>query len=1031
MLMKRLLAVLGMVLLSSLGAVAQNRLITGIVTDAENKGVVAASVEVQGKPFNAMTDVEGRFKMNVPEGKVTLKISSMGFVSKSVVLQETETKVTVQLAEDAQELKDVVVTSFGVKKQKKSLGYAVAELKGEELTKNKEVNLGNSLQGKIAGVNVSAPTSGPSGSSRVVIRGATSASGLNQPLYVVDGIPIDNSQQGNAGMYGGADKGDGMSSFNPEDIATISVLKGSAASALYGYRGSNGVILITTKKGRNNTGLGVDFSTNSTFNTPMNLLKWQDQYGAGAPVEGVATRFGNLQEFRDSYYFAWGDKYDGTPSLALDGSTQPYKAYGKDNVKNFYRTGFSFSNTLAISGGNESTNFRLSFGNTKDESIMPGTNFGRNNVSLSLNSAVNEKISIEANAQYASEKSHNRPYLNDSPKNASFPVTFLTPGTDIRSLRNAYDENGGEADYFGTNLYHTNPYFATQEGLNDDLRKRFIGSAKVNYNITDKIYAKAVLGIDDINYEITEIEPTGINYSIGGAYDNRVETRSEVNASGYLGYKGDLATNLSLDAFVGANRQHNRYSGIKMRGVNYIVPFKYFYGNTTPEKTEKIFSESEVNSLFYSADLGYKDFLYLSLTGREDWFSTLDPSNNSTFYPSVSTSFIYSEVLKLPEWMTYGKLRAGWGNVGGALPEAYALQLTYLAPDGQTNSLGQPILGINGETVPNKFLKPYNVSTIEFGFENTFFNNRLSTDLTFYSKRTTNDITDADISQTSGYRTTKINVGEILNQGVEFAINLKAVKTPNFSWSVGYNIAYNDSEVISLSDKITTKSLEGNRDARASVVLEKGQPFGVIKAYDYLRDANGTVVLDSQGRFMRGDLIIAGQGVAPTSMGLTNDFSYKNFTLSVFVDAKFGGDIYSATNQLGTRYGLSDTTLEGRETGVAVSGVDVDGNPVNTTVSAYDYWRSYSDVTSNFVYNADFVKLRAVSFGYNFPKEYIEKTPFQSISLAFSAHNLWTIYSNTPNIDPESNYSNSNAQGLERATMPLTRNYGLTLNVKF
>lgn len=1032
MLMKRILAVLAMVLLSSLSAAAQNRLITGIVTDAENKGIVAASIEVQGKPFSAVTDAEGRFRMNVPEGKVTLNVSSIGFESKSVVLQENETRAAVTLTETTQELKDVVVTSFGVKKQKKSLGYAVGELKGEDLTKNKEINLGNALQGKIAGVNVSAPVTGPSGSSRVVIRGATSASGLNQPLYVVDGIPIDNTQQGNAGMWGGADKGDGMSSFNPDDIASMSVLKGSAASALYGYRGSNGVILITTKKGKNRTGIGVDFSTNSTFNTPASLLNWQDQYGAGAPnASGVPTRFANLQELRDSYYFAWGDKYDGTPSIALDGSTRPYKAYGKDNVENFYRTGYSFSNTLAVSGGNETTNFRLSFGNTKDESIMPGTTFGRNNVALSLNSSPNKKITVETNAQYISEKSHNRPYLNDSPRNPSFPTTFMTPGTDIRWLSNPYDANGGEEDFLGANVYHTNPYFAVDSPLNDDLRKRFIGSAQVTYNITDKIYAKGVIGIDDINYEYTEIEPTGINYSPGGSYENRVENRSEVNASGYLGYKGDIVKNLSLDAFVGANRQDNRYSGIKMKGNNFIVPFEYFYANTQPDRTEKLFSERQVNSLFYSADLGYKDFLYLSLTGREDWFSTLNIEDNSIFYPSVSTSFIYSEVINLPEWMSYGKLRAGWGNVGGGLQEAYALTLTYTTPDGQTDSLGQPILGINGDTVPNKYLKPYNVSTIEFGFENTFFNNRISTDLTFYQKKTTKDIADADISMASGFRTTKINVGEIMNKGVEFAITAKAVKTPNFSWSVGYNFAYNDSEVISLSDKITTKSLEGNRDGRASVVLEKGQPFGVIKAYDYLRDANGNIVIDTNGKFMRGNLIIAGQGVAPASMGLSNDFSYKNFTLSVFVDAKFGGEIYSATNQLGTRYGLSEITLPGREGGVAVSGNDVNGNLVNTTVSAYDYWRSYSDVTSNFVYDADFVKLRAISFAYNFPKMFLQKTPFQSVSLAFSAHNLWTIYDKVPNIDPESNYSNSNAQGMERASMPLTRNYGFALNVKF
>ncbi|MNS13990.1 TonB-dependent Receptor Plug Domain protein [compost metagenome] len=1029
--MKQILLVIGLVLLGGFGAAAQNRSLSGVVTDTENKAVISATIKVKGKSISMISDADGKFAMLVPAGDITLTVSSIGYVSKAVEVAAGDSEVSIVLTPAVENLKDVVVTSFGVKKQKKSLGYAVGEVKGDDLTKTKEINLGNALQGKVAGVNVSAPVTGPSGSSRVVIRGATSASGLNQPLYVVDGIPIDNSQQGNAGMWGGADKGDGMSSFNPDDIASMSVLKGSAASALYGYRGSNGVILITTKKGKAGKGIGVDFSTNSTFNTPVNLLKWQDQYGAGVPVDGVPTRFSDLQELRDSYYFTWGDKYDGTSSLSIDGQNRPYTTYGKDNVDNFYRTGYSFTNTLAFSGGNDMTNFRLSFGNTKDESIMPGTNFGRNNVALSLNSTPNEKISVEANAQYIAEKSHNRPYLNDSPRNASFPVTFMSPGTDIRWLSNPYDENGGESDYLGANVYQTNPYFAAAETLNEDLRKRFIGSAKVNYNITEKIYAKAVIGIDDINYEYTEIEPTGINYNPGGSIENRIESRSEVNGSAYLGYKGDVAKDLSLDAFIGANRQHNRFSGLKIKGNNFIVPFEYFYGNTMPDKSEVLFSESEVNSLFYSADLGYKNYLYLNLTGREDWFSTLDPSNNSTFYPSVSSSFIYSEVIDLPEWMSYGKFRAGWGNVGGALPDAYALSLTYSAPDGQTDSLGQPILGVNGETVPNKNLQPYNVSTIEFGFENTFFNNRLSTDLTFYSKRTTNDITDADISQGSGYRTTKINVGEILNQGVEFAINAKAVKTDNFTWNIGYNFAYNDSEVISLSDQITTKSLEGNRDARASVVLEKGQPFGVIKAYDYLRDASGNIVIGSDGRYMRGDLIIAGQGVAPTAMGLSNDFSYKNFTLSVLVDAKFGGEIYSATNQLGTRWGLSDITLPGREGGIAVTGTDSNGNAVNQQVSAYNYWRSYSDVTSNFVYDADFVKLRALSLNYNFPKEYLTKLPFQSISLAVSAHNLWTIYSVTPNIDPESNYSNSNAQGLERASMPLTRNYGVTLNVKF
>lgn len=1037
MLMKRILAVLGMILLTSLGAVAQNRLITGIVTDAENKGIVAASIEVKGKPFSAVTDAEGRFKMNVPEGPVTLNISYIGFTTQSIVLQPNQSKVSVVMTEGTQELKEIVVTSFGVKKQKKSLGYAVGELKSEDLTKNKEINLGNALQGKIAGVNVSAPVSGPSGSSRVIIRGATSANGNNQPLYVVDGIPIDNTQQGNSNMWGGADLGDGMSSFNPEDIASMSVLKGSAASALYGFRGSNGVILITTKKGKSGTGLGVDFSTNATFNTPINLLDWQTKYGHGEPeagtnFNGAPKRYTTLDQMKNrGLQWSWGERFDGVPSMSLDGQMRPYQAYGQNNADNFYRTGFSTNNTLAISGGNETTNFRLSFGNTKDESILPGTNFGRDNISLSVNTKPNEKISVEANAQYMSEKSHNRPYLNDGPRNAAYLVSYLSPSSDIRWMKNGYDAEGGEADYYN-NVYITNPYFATQETLNEDSRKRFIGSTKVTYNFTDKIYAKGVIGIDDINYEFTEIEPTGINYNRGGSFKNIMESRSEVNASGYLGYRGNLSEDFSLDAFVGANRQHNKRSVNRLGGSGFIIPFEYFFGNlATPNDLRKEYAESQVNSLFYSADLDYKNFLYLTLTGRQDWFSTLDPSSNTIFYPSVSTSLVYSEIIKLPEWMSYGKLRAGWGNVGGGLTDPYKLVLDYGTPGGLPTIGGQPILGINGETVPNKNLQPYNVSTIEFGFENTFFNNRLSTDLTFYSKRTTNDIADANISIGSGYRNTRINVGEILNKGVEFAVNLKAVKTNNFSWGIGYNFAYNDSKVIRLAEGMPEKILEQGRDMSSWVVLQEGQPFGMIKVYDYKRDANGNVMLGTNGRFQRGDLILAGRGVAPTTMGLSNDFTYKNFKLSVLVDGKFGGNIYSATNSIGTSMGMTEQTLEGREGGVAVTNVvDSNGNPVNN-LSAFNYWYGHSQISKNYVYKSDFVKLRAVSLAYNFPKTYLKSTPFQSINLAFSAHNLLTIYSLTPNIDPETNYTNGNEQGLERASLPLTRSYALTLNVKF
>ena len=424
------------------------------------------------------------------------------------------------------------------------------------------------------------------------------------------------------------------------------------------------------------------------------------------------------------------------------------------------------------------------------------------------------------------------------------------------------------------------------------------------------------------------------------------------------------------------------------------------------------------------------NLFFISLTGREDWFSTLSPKNNHTFYPSVSSSFIYSDAVKLPDWWSYGKLRAGWGNVGGALPDAYALVLTY-NPVGQ-GYFGQPLVGTNGNTIPNGNLQPYNVRTIEFGTENSFFKNRLSLDVTWYNKTTTNDIADANVSISSGYNSTKINVGEISNKGIELQISGIPFKTDNFTWNTGFNMGYNESKVVKLSDELKSKTLADNRDGNAFIVLEEGQPFGIIKAYDYERNASGALVYNPDGTLRRGKLVTAGKGVAPYSLGFTNDLSYKSFRLSVLIDAKFGGDVFSSSNYLGYRLGLHKGTLEGREDGIPVSGVDVNGAPVNVTANAQDYWRAWArGQTSNFVYSSDFIKLRSVSLGYDFPKSMLGKSHIEGINISFVARNLLSIYSKVPNVDPESNYQNGNEQGLERGGVPVTRSFGVNLNVKF
>lgn len=1007
-------------------SMAQTRQLTGVVTNAAGgAGVVAATVKVKNNSSSTVTNADGRFAFNVPTGNIVLEVTSVGFSASEVAVAANDDNVSIVLTISNEELSEVVVTALGIKKQKRVLGYAVGQVKGDDLTKAREINLGSSLSGRVAGVNASSMATGPGGSSRVVIRGATSASGNNQPLYVIDGIPIDNTQQGNAGRWGGVDRGDGLSSFNPDDIADISVLKGSNASALYGSRGSNGVILITTKKGKSGQGLGVEFNSNYTMDKVFKTTDWQYEYGSGFQGQKPA----NLDDARTRALFSWGAKLDGSQVWAIDGTMRPYTAQ-KDNLKNFYDNGNTLSNTLALTGGGSNINYRFSVGNVSNSAILPNAGFDRQNFALSLNASPNKKITIETNGQYIIEKARNRPFLSDAPKNANLTVYQLATNTDVRWLKPGVDSTGREAKHLGNNVFQQTPYFATNYVKNRDKRNRFIGSTILTYNITPQFYAKGKAGIDYINYEYFEIEPTGIQYNPNGSMNVVQQSRYEYNTEAQLGYKNKIFDDFELNVLVGANRQHNRRKGSNYGGGEFIVPFQYFYGNIKNKYSNEDFSESEVNSLFGSADIGYKNFAFLSITGREDWFSTLSPKSNHIFYPSINTSIVYSDFLKLPSWWSYGKLRAGWGSVGGGLPDAYALVLTY-APVGQ-GYFGQPLVGTNGGNIPNANLQPYEVRTVEIGAENSFLKNRLSVDIAWYNKKTINDIADANVSISSGYGTTKINVGEIQNRGIELQISGIPFKTKNFSWNAGFNLAHNKSEVVKLTNELKSKTLADNRDGNAFIVLEEGQPFGIIKSYVYEKNAKGELVHNPDGTLRRGQLVTVGKGVAPLTMGFTSDLSYKNFILSILIDGKFGGDVFSSSNYLGYRLGLHKGTLQGREGGIPVSGVDPNGAPVNTTVNAQDYWRAWAfGETAHFLYSSDFIKLRSVSLGYTVPRKVLGKTPIQGISISLVARNLVNFLNKVPNVDPESNYQNGNEQGLERGGVPVTRNYGVNLNVKF
>ncbi|MEJ7768489.1 MAG: SusC/RagA family TonB-linked outer membrane protein, partial [Chitinophagaceae bacterium] len=985
------------------------------------------SVTLKGSKIGTTTKADGKFSITAPD-KSILIISSIGFTTQEID-PAGQIVMSVKLLEDRQAFDAVVVTALGIKRDKKSLTYSVTQIGGEDLTKAREVNLGNALTGRVAGVNATSTATGPSGSSRVVIRGNGSLNGENQPLYVVNGIPINNSNQGSAGTFGGIDRGDGLVSINPDDIETMSVLKGGTAAALYGSRAANGVILITTKSGRAQKGLGVELNSTYTLENPIKLTDWQYEYGSGS--RGIAPT--SKQEAIANGRMSWGAKLDGSPIIQPDGTARPYSAQ-KDNIKNFYNTGKTFSNTVSINGGSELANFRFSASNLENKGIVPNNSLNRKTFNLSINGNLKNKILFETNVQYNIEQNKNRTFTADFTKNPNAGAQLVGNNVDVRTLAPGYDANGIES-IWSEYIYATNPYFAINKVKNGDARRRFIGSFSLRYNITDWLYARARVGIDYFDLKGNNIEPTGTAFNNRGSMTTDQLLSDEINAEALIGLTKNFGK-FSLNALAGGNQMKNTSDGVTLTSGFFNVPFQYFISNGSSQTFSQSYRRFAINSLFASADLGYNDLLFLTLTGREDWFSTLDINNNHLFYPSAGVSFLFSNAWKgKPQWLDYGKFRTSWAQVGGGAPNPYGLDLTYTA-QAQQYVNGATLMNITNSTIPNK-LKPYTSTTAEFGLETRLINNRLALDLTFYDRTTTNDIVNASVPFTSGYTSVALNVGKIKNRGVELLLTGSPVKRTSFSWEVSFNMAYNKNTVLKIADGLKSIFLPGatTRTQNGGIYHFEGMPFGMIAGNRARTDAKGQIVYNSAtGIPLQSPLVPLGRGVPPYIAGLNNSFSFKSFNFSFLLDGKFGAQVYSATNAYGTQFGLDKRTVEGgiREKGIPVSGVDPAGNPYSGTVSAQTYYSTiWATLTDQFVTDADFIKLRQVILGYSLPKTILGNAPIQSLSLSFVARNLLLIYNTARNIDPESSYSNGNAQGLENFGLPTARSYGLNLQVRF
>jgi TonB-linked SusC/RagA family outer membrane protein len=1009
-------------LLASL-SFAQEMTVTGKVSEEGGSEIAGVNVVLKGTNRGTTTNDQGEFTIQAEKGKV-LTFSFIGYNSQEATVNASI--LNVSLTPEATALNEVVVTALGIRKEKKALGYAVSEIKGDELTVARTPNMANSLAGKVAGLNITGTATGPAGSTRITLRGNGSISGNNQPLIVVDGIPINNENLGQAGMWGGADQGDGISSLNPDEIENISVLKGATAAALYGSRASNGAILVTTKGGKVEKGIGLE--VNSNFLAEDLLIKqfkdYQYEYGMG--TNGLKPTTVNEALTSNS----WGAKLDGTNVIQFDGVSRPYTAQ-RDNLSKFYQMGSTFTNSVAFSGAAATSTYRFSMNNMDNKGVMPNSTLHRNNFALNVNSNLGKKLSILTNIKYVYEKTKNRPRLSDSPGNANYAIYSLASSMDVETFKDTKYDAAGNEKVWSDNVYVTNPYFAAYDFQNNDQKNRLIGAIEPRYNVLDWLYVKGRIGVDYFNYRYRAIEPYGTAYKLLGSYTSNQREFMERNMDLMVGIDKKFGDKFGFSLLVGGNQMRNVNHLTNLGGNNFNIPFFYDISNIDPaaRTSSENYIERRINSLYGSGEFSFNNYLFITATARNDWFSTLASGYNSILYPSVGGSFVVSEAIQMPTAINYFKVRSSWAQAGGAT-DPYKLLLTY-ALSGAHN--GAPLAQINNTEIPNSLLQPLTSTTFEAGLETRLFNNRLSADIAYYTRKTTNDIVNATVSYTSGYNAAVFNVGEISNKGIEVLLNFEALRKKSFTWNASFNMAYNKSEVINLYNDLQTLRVDENRTRTAYVHQDVGLPYSQVKGFDFKRDDQGRVVYDAQGYPLQGNLKSFGSGVSPWTLGFTNSFRYKGVGLSFLVDGKFGGKIFSGTNALGYRRGNLKETLPGREGGLIGEGVNEKGEPNQVRVEAQPYYdRIANNIATPFVYSSDFIKLRQVILDYSIPSKYLgSKLPFKAVSLSLTGRNLWIIHKKTPNIDPESNYSNSNAQGLEFYSAPPTRSMGVNLNLKF
>ena len=1028
----------------SVAIVQQNQNISGTVTDG-SESIIGASVVVKGRGMGTVTDANGHFSLDVKPGTL-LEISYVGYKSITV---KASNNMKIILAEDKKMIDEVVVTALGIKRDRKALGYGVGEVKGEELTKAKETNVINSLAGKIPGLVVSQTAGGASGSTRVILRGNTEMTGNNQPLYVVDGVPLDNTNYGSAGTSGGFDLGDGISSINPDDIETMSVLKGPAASALYGSRASHGVILITTKKAGKDK-FSVEYNGSVTMDTQ--LAKWNDiqqTYGMGSNGTYSIDAVSNTNK-------SWGPKADGLNSLKyFDGVQRPYMII-PNNTSDFFRPGFTATNTAIVGVNNGKTGMRFTYTDMRNKDIVPKTHMSRDIFNLRANTSVGN-VDFDFSANYTREDVKNRPALGDSKSNIGKNLMTLATTYNQSWLKTYQDANGDYANWNGMDPYNVNPYWDVYKNSNDSKKDQFRLTGKIVWNIDKHLKLQTTMGADLNWFTFEDFKaPTTPGFEAGRMQDSNFRNRM-YNFEALALYNnswGDFDLNATLG---GSIYKVNNLTTIttaqdmQIRDVKALMSFNEI-------SLEQNTYRKQINSLYGSVNLGWKHLMYVDATLRGDQSSTLPTNNNVYVYPSFSGSFVFSELTKLGNLLPYGKLRMSWAQVGSDT-DPYQLGLVYTKS--KFTYPGYTIGYINNSTIPNKDLKPTRTNSFEIGLETKFLNNRMGLDITYYSQKSKNQIMGMASSWTSGYTYRLINAGEIDNKGVEIALNTRPIQTKDFSWDLNLNFSKNSNKVRRLVDDMDMFELEKASWLDVQVAAKVGENFGSIVGPDFKRNNAGQILIDPSTGLPEYDKSnhVLGNASWKWTGGITTTLTYKNLSLNAIFDVKVGADLYSMSARASYESGKAKETLAGREDwykseeqrqeagiakgstswkptgGYIAPGVIDNGDGTyrknDIYVNPEDYWMNVCrNAPSMFIYDNSYVKCRELTLSYNVPQQWLKKA-INGLTISLVARNPFIVWKNIPNIDPDSNYNNTTGMGLEYGSLPSRKSYGISVNVKF